>query len=168
MDFLEPTRRIMGMRPAVWERHANPWSVYTRIPILPLLTLAVWSRVWIGWWALAPVLLLAFWSWLNPRAFPPPASTEGWASKAVLGERLWMRRRELLVPRHHVRAAALLSGLALLGAGLLCWGLAILHPWLTLLGLTLAVLGKLWFVDRMAWFYEEQSRQPERTDRAEK
>jgi hypothetical protein len=26
-------------------RHANPWSVYTRIPISLLLTVAIWSRV---------------------------------------------------------------------------------------------------------------------------
>jgi hypothetical protein len=27
-----------------WRRHANPWSVYTRIPIPLLLVAAIWSR----------------------------------------------------------------------------------------------------------------------------
>jgi len=33
--------------------------------------------------------------------------------------------------------------------------LAELAIWPTLLGLALTFLGKLWFVDRMAWLYEE-------------
>ena len=37
-----------GMDDATWARHANPWSAWTRIPILPLLCLAIWGRAWIG------------------------------------------------------------------------------------------------------------------------
>ena len=50
--------RAHGMDDDSWARHANPWSVWTRVPILPLLALAIWSRSWIGWWAVLPVLLL--------------------------------------------------------------------------------------------------------------
>ena len=28
---------------AGWERHANPWSVWTRVAIWPALVLALWS-----------------------------------------------------------------------------------------------------------------------------
>ena len=31
-----------------WMKHANPWSVWTRYSVLPLIVLAFWSRVWIG------------------------------------------------------------------------------------------------------------------------
>ncbi len=30
-----------------------------------------------------------------------------------------------------------------------------LEAWPTLLGMTLTFLGKLWFVDRMVWLYED-------------
>jgi len=44
-----------GMSDGVWMRHANPWSFATRVPVLPLLVLAIWSRAWWGAWALVPV-----------------------------------------------------------------------------------------------------------------
>ena len=47
--------KAFGLTDEVWQRHANPWSVYTRIPIPALLALAVWSRTWIGRWSLLPI-----------------------------------------------------------------------------------------------------------------
>ena len=38
-----------------WQRHANPWSVYTRIPGPAALVAAIWTYAWIGWWSLIPV-----------------------------------------------------------------------------------------------------------------
>ena len=61
-----------------WRRHANPWSVYTRIPVPLLLTAAIWSRVWIGWWSLIPVAAVAVWTLINPRVFPPARSIWAW------------------------------------------------------------------------------------------
>lgn len=43
------SRRLMSMDDTSWGRHANPWSVYSRMTLLPLFALAVWSRVWIDW-----------------------------------------------------------------------------------------------------------------------
>jgi len=43
--------RLFGLQGDHWMRHADPWSVWTRFLALPLLALAAWSRVWIGWWA---------------------------------------------------------------------------------------------------------------------
>jgi hypothetical protein len=37
----------------------------------------------------------------------------------------------------------------------LVWGLYALAIWPTLFGGTLILLGKLWFVDRMVWLYED-------------
>jgi hypothetical protein len=143
--------RAHRMDDAAWARHANPWSVWTRVPILPLLALAVWSRVWIGWWALVPVAALLAWTWVNPRVFPPPPSTASWASRAVLGERLWLARDAVPVPARHRRIPLLLNALSAAGAVLLLYGLVWLVPWAALTGLSVALLSKMWFLDRMVW-----------------
>jgi hypothetical protein len=91
-----------------WERHANPWSVWTRFAILPLATAAIWSRAWIGWWSLAPVAAVIVWAVVNPGFFAPPAHTSSWASRAVLGERVWLNRRAIPIPEHHRRAIRLM------------------------------------------------------------
>ena len=59
MNALVQIARAFGMNDEAWRRHANPWSVYTRFAAIPAMILAVWSRVWIGWWALIPALLVA-------------------------------------------------------------------------------------------------------------
>ncbi len=139
-----------------WMRHANPWSAYTRIAIAPLLVAAIWSRMWLGWWCLAPIGLLIVWTIVNPRAFPPPKSTDNWASKGVLGERIWVARDQHPVPRHHRVAALLLTLLSTLGLPPLIYGLWTLDAWATLCGFALTFFGKLWFVDRMVWLHEDQ------------
>jgi hypothetical protein len=146
---------LFGMDDRTWARHANPWSVWTRVAILPLLALAIWSRVWIGWWVLVPVIGLAVWTWINPRAFPPPLSTNSWASKAVLGERVWLNRRSVPIPEHHRRAANILTMISASGLLPLAWGLTAVAFWPTIFGVVLTALGKLWFVDRMVWLYED-------------
>jgi hypothetical protein len=141
--------RLHRMDDAAWARHANPWSVWTRVPVLPLLALAIWSRDWIGWWAALPVVLLLGWTWINPRVFPPPASLENWGSRAVLGERLWLARDEVPVPARHRVLPVALNALSAAGGLLLLYGLAWLVPWAALSGLAVALLAKLWFLDRM-------------------
>jgi hypothetical protein len=141
--------RAHRMDDAAWARHANPWSVWTRVPILPLLALAVWSRAWIGWWALLPVAALLAWTWVNPRVFPPPRSLEGWGSRAVLGERLWLARDRVPVPPRHRRLPLVLNALSAAGGLLLLYGLVRLEPWAALAGLSVALLAKMWFLDRM-------------------
>jgi hypothetical protein len=134
-----------------WARHANPWSVWTRAPILPLLALAIWSRAWIGWWALLPVLALLAWTWVNPRVFPPPRSTDSWPSRAVLGERLWLARTTVPVPERHRRLPTGLNAVAAAGGVLLTLGLIWQLPWAALTGCAVALLAKLWYLDRMVW-----------------
>jgi hypothetical protein len=36
-----------------------------------------------------------------------------------------------------------------------------LQVWPVLLGLTLVILGKMWFLDRMVWIYEDMKNKPE-------
>lgn len=155
MKLAHRLERLMAMDDATWERHANPWSGWTRIPILPLLALSFWSRVWIGWWCLVPVLVLVVWTFWNPRAFARPASTDNWMSKATFGERVWLNADVHPIPDHHARMASSLGVLAGLGLVPLMWGLWALNPWAVVLGLVVTVVGKLWQMDRMVWIYQD-------------
>ena len=148
---------LFQMSDTVWARHANPLSAWTRFPILPLLALSIWARVWIGWWCLVPIIALLIWTWVNPRAFPPPASTTSWASRAVMGERVWLNRTVVAIPRHHAIWAQILAWAPATGLPPLVWGLWALDlPWL-LLGLVLSIGPKMWFLDRMAWLYDDMA-----------
>ena len=161
MDIFRGAERLMTMDDATWARHANPWSVWTRVAILPLLTLAIWSRVWLGWAALVPLGLVLIWTWINPRLFPAPKRLDSWAAQGVMGERLFLADRKprgvRTVPAHHRKVAHLLTGVSVLGLGPFAWGLWRLDPWATLFGLSLIMIGKLWFVDRMVWLYRDMS-----------
>jgi hypothetical protein len=138
-----------------WRRHANPWSVWTRYAAFPLLVLAVWSYHAIGWWALLPVALVIGWLIINPRAFPPPASTDNWASKAVLGERIWVGLKHSQVPASHAVVPRIASVIAALASLLVVWGVVRQDAILTLLSTLLVMLAKTWFVDRMVWLFED-------------
>ncbi|WP_040603990.1 DUF6653 family protein [Sagittula stellata] len=143
------SERLMGMDEATWARHANPWSAWSRVTILPLLALAIWSRVWIGGWALLPVVAVLLWIWLNPRLFPVPDTTDAWMTQAVLGERDWLAHGDKPEVAHHRPTVRLLTGASGLGSVVLIAGLVWLNLSLTLLGLVLAMGGKLWLMDVM-------------------
>lgn len=156
LDFLV---HLFEMTPEVWERHANPWSVWTRVASFPLLALALWSIHWIGWWAVLPLGLLVIFLWLNPRLFPPPATTKSWAARAVMGERVYLMRVIRPVPVYHSNAAQLLSiggaiGLLFMGAGLITEDITAY-----LVGAVTAFLCKMWFVDRMVWLFDDMARE---------
>ncbi|MES1026090.1 DUF6653 family protein [Gloeocapsa sp. BRSZ] len=156
MTFEKKIAAAFKMSDDAWLRHANPWSGWTRFTtVLPLLILAVWSRVWLGWLALIPVMLAVVWMWLNPRVFPKPQSTNNWISKGVLGERVWLNRDQIHVPQHHQLAPNILNTIAAVGGVFVIWGLVILSVWYVIFGFTLVTLGKLWYIDRMVWLYEE-------------
>lgn len=145
----------MGMSDVVWQRHANPISGWSRVPVLPLLAMGIWSRAWLGWWALLPIGVTLFWIWVNPRIFPMPDSTDNWMSKGVLGERVWLNRTRVPIPAHHATMAMLLNSLA--GAGLIPFvlGLVLLNPWATVAGVAVMMIAKLWFLDRMVWLFDD-------------
>jgi hypothetical protein len=147
--------RLFRLDDAGWARHANPWSVWTRVASGPLLILALWSHVWLGWSALAPVALVLLWIWINPRAFPRPASTDTWSARATFGERLWLNRDRRPVPRRHRVVPHVLSGIAGVGGLVAIGGALSAAVWPTLLGTALMMLGKLWFCDRMVWLWED-------------
>ncbi len=146
---------LMSMSDTVWMRHANPWSAWTRVATFPFVFLAVWSYVWIGWWALAPIAATALWTWLNPRIFSPVKNDRAWATKGVFGERIWMNRSATPIPQRHARAAHVLTGLAALALIPSIIGFVRQDFWQAAGGWTLAAVFKIWFVDRMVWLYED-------------
>jgi hypothetical protein len=147
--------RMFRMDEQTWRRHANPWSVWTRALTLLPLTLAIWSRVWIGGWAIVIVVLIGLWLWLNPRLFDEPRSTDNWGSKATFGERILLQRQSIDIPVHHIRAITLMKVIAFAGVFPYAIGLWQLDLELTIIGLLLIYTGKMWFLDRMVWLYED-------------
>jgi hypothetical protein len=161
-SFLASLASAFQMDQGTWERHANPWSVWTRIASWPLVMLALWSIHWIGWWALVPLGLLAVWLWLNPRVFPPPPTTRSWAARAVMGERVYLLRATLHpVPVYHANAATLLSIGSAVGALAMLAGLIAAEPGVFVAGGIATMLCKLWFADRMVWLFDDMAREVE-------
>ncbi|MFP4145868.1 MAG: DUF6653 family protein [Phycisphaeraceae bacterium] len=158
MTFERNIAAAFHMTDAVWARHANPWSVWTRMTVGPMLAVAIWSRAWIGWWSLLPVAASLVWMWVNPRLFPPPRSATSWATRAVLGERIWVDRDRRAIPTRHRAAPHVLSAVSAAGLVPLGWGLAVFNPWAAGLGMAILCLAKLWFADRMVWLYEDVAR----------
>ena len=159
MDIFHAAERLMTMDDRTWDRHANPWSVATRFTCAPLLVLAIWSRDWIGWWALLAFAVAAFWTWYNPRAFSPPSTFDTWAGRGTRGERLYLNRANVAIPVHHAQAATALTVASGVAALVMVYGLIWLDPWATVAGTILSMAFKAWFVDRMAWLYDEMTAQ---------
>jgi hypothetical protein len=153
MRRLAAIAQAFGMTDEAWRRHANPWSVYTRFAAIPAMILAVWSRVWIGWWSLIPVALVMLWLWLNPHVFAPVTEPRTWASKGIYGEKLWLQD-PAGVPAECRAVLRWLIVPGLAGFALLAWGLAALEPWPTVFGATLIALAQLWRIDRLVRLYE--------------
>ena len=147
--------KAFGLEGEVWQRHANPWSVYTRIAVPALLVAAIWTYAWIGWWSMVPVAVVCVWVAINPRVFPAPRSLDHWASKAVLGETFWANRKEVPVPVRHRVAPTVLVAINALGLPFIVWGVVALDVWITLFGLAVHMAGKNWFLDRMALLYDD-------------
>src|SRR3954471_21984127 len=61
--------KLFGLEGENWMRHANPASVWTRFTVLSILSLAIWSRDWIGAWSLLGVGLAIAWMFVNPLLF---------------------------------------------------------------------------------------------------
>lgn len=162
MSVLRKYARWAGMSDEAWKRHANPWSVWTRFAAIPAMAMAIWSRTWIGWWALIPVAGVVLWLWWNPHAFAAIDKPTAWSSRGIYGERLWLENRSQMPSGFAVVQRIWLMG-ALSGSGLMIWGLIALNVWPTLFGAVLLVYGQLWRLDRLGLFYEKVTQQPEPT-----
>ncbi len=149
----------MGMSDHVWKKHTNPWSAWTRLSVLPLIALVAWSREWVsGETVILFGFFVALWIWINPRLFTEPKSTNNWMSKGVMGERAWINQKDVPIPDHFNKIIRLLNGFSAVATVLFIYGLVVLDLKLTLLGMVLVMLLKLWFIDRMVWLYEDMSK----------
>ena len=155
--------KLFGLEGDRWMRHANPWSVWTRFAVLPLLAVSIWSRDWIGWWCLVPVVLSLALLMVNPLLFPPPRSTRNWASQGVLGERVYSDRTVVEIPpQFRTRVPTTANLISAAGMALLAYGLVVLDPVAVVAALVLVQTGKSWYIDRMVLLYEDmKSRDPE-------
>ncbi|MQA08181.1 MAG: hypothetical protein GEU98_06430 [Pseudonocardiaceae bacterium] len=75
------------MRRKIFARHSSPWSAWTRLLSAPLVLVPVWTRRW------SHAAGVAAWMLANPVIFPPPADDRSFATKAILGEEMWIERR---------------------------------------------------------------------------
>ena len=76
------------LQTAAWERHANPWSGWSRVLTLPLLLYGIYARR-----PRVVVSVLAF-TVVNPVLFAPPTDADAWMTRVVLGERMYYRHRK--------------------------------------------------------------------------
>lgn len=76
--------KVARLRRAVFARHANPWSAWTRWASTPLVLLPVWTRSW------THAAIVGTWMTLNPVVFREPADDRAWATRAMLGEEQWL------------------------------------------------------------------------------
>ena len=74
---------------AVFARHCNPWSAWTRWASAPLVLVPVWRRSW------RDAALVGVWMAVNPILFGKPAHERAWATRAVLGEEQWIEDRPM-------------------------------------------------------------------------
>ncbi len=139
-----------------WLKHSNPWSVYTRFTVLPIIFLAIWSRSWVGgWWALGFIVLSIIWTFVNPHLFPKPKTTKRWVSKSVMGERVYINRDEVPIPARHKYMPNITNAIGIFGLVLSIYGLVEYHLVYVVLGYLFTVVGKMWYLDRMVWILED-------------
>jgi hypothetical protein len=148
--------KLFNLADENWMKHANPWSVWTRYSVLPIIVLAFWSRIWIGWWCLIPAIISLSWMFFNPVLFKKPKSTKNWASKSVLGERVFLNRDRIDIPKiHKTPIYKILNIISSIGMLLTIWATIYYSVWGAIMGVTLAYIGKSWYLDRMVWLYED-------------
>jgi hypothetical protein len=82
--LMPPAARV---RRAIFARHCNPWSAWTRWATTPLLLVPAWTR------RSGHGALVAVWFAVNPVVFGKPAHRRAWSTRAMLGEELWISRR---------------------------------------------------------------------------
>lgn len=80
--------RWQRLKNAVWERHANPLSGWSRVLTLPVLMYGIYAR--------RPRVVAAALGFtvVNPVLFSPPENADAWMTRVVLGERMYYRHRE--------------------------------------------------------------------------
>lgn len=102
---------IARFRRAVFARHSHPLSAWSRLATMPLLLVPLWTRRW------THALLIAVWFLANPVMFGRPRSTRSFASRAMLGEEIWMTEK----PRDAALAIDVVASGLTFGAAVAAW-----------------------------------------------
>jgi hypothetical protein len=136
-----------------WKRHSNPWSGWTRILTYPLVYVPFWNRSW------KQGAAVATWFAANPLIFPAPKDDSSWATRSVLGEELWTAKRRRDIPMALNTASAVFFAGAIVAAYK-----RRLWPMLVCAGPSLLL--KMWFIDRMTFYYGEHKEQEEPAEEA--
>ncbi|WP_231972069.1 MULTISPECIES: DUF6653 family protein [unclassified Mycobacterium] len=97
---------VARVRRAIFARHCNPWSAWTRWASTPLILVPPWTRRW------SHAAWLGLWLAVNPFVFGKPAHERAWSTRAMLGEELWISRR----PRDAAMVISVLTSVAALAA----------------------------------------------------
>lgn len=130
-----------------WERHANPWSGWTRVLSMPALAVGLYFH---NLWVLGAVLI---WLIINPMVFPKPKTVDNWMSKGVLGEKLYFQdgrklKKDLPTLLNIINVPVFMAFLYF------SWQQAVIP--MILAGL-LTMVVKFWFIDRMVALVEKES-----------
>jgi hypothetical protein len=88
---------LAQLRRALFARHCNPWSAWTRWASTPLILVPAWTR------RRSHAVWLAVWMAANPFVFGKPRQLRAWSTRAMLGEELW-------ISGHPRDAASVISG----------------------------------------------------------
>lgn len=75
-----------GVYARMFQRHAHPFSAWSRLLSTPLLLVPLWTR---RWWLYGPI---GAWLAVNPVITPPIHDTSSFATRAILGEESWSRK----------------------------------------------------------------------------
>lgn len=156
MDILKTAENLMSMDESAWQKHASPLSVYSRFTIVPLFTATLALREVLGWWTLLILLLVSFWTWLNPRIFKAPKKTNNWASMGTFGERIYLNRHnENRIPFHHLQMCRNIMALQIIGVPFWIYSIYTMSLGFMILSMLWLMFTKMWFVDRMVWVYQD-------------
>ncbi|MFC3095715.1 DUF6653 family protein [Alteromonas sediminis] len=157
MNSLKVIEKLLFMSNETWKKHGNPASVFSRLLVFPLLILTIWWRETLAefFWVIFIVLLVFL--FLSTRLFPAPKNNKSWASKSILGEKLWLDNTNCQVPQKHSYAATLIISGQFISLLLIVLGLVYTVQSMVWTGTSTFLVLKLWFLDRMVWLLSDMS-----------
>jgi hypothetical protein len=153
--------KTFGLNEENWKKHANPWSVWSRMAAFVVMIAAIFARELFGWWTLAFIGAGIIFMFLNTRIFPGVDQPRRWDEKGIYGEKLWTLKDEAAAG--HRKAINLLIGIAGIGLPIMVYGLIVVEAWPTVFGLSLVFVSQLWQIDRFVAIYDEAQRREQRS-----
>ena len=131
----------------IWKRHTNPLSGWTRVIAFYLIPVSVWFQ---NWFLL--IGLLIFFA-INPIIFPVPKNKDNWMSKSILGEELWTKKG--VIQKDFPTILNLFNGLFFF---VLIYAAYNNLLEITVFSTILSSVFKLWYLDRMVFYYEKNKK----------